>query len=158
MGAVDRTAIRSVAPGEHAVCEHILRALPAWFGIESSLVQYVADVQRYPTWLGVDSTTNEPLGVLTLHQHFPESAEIHCMAVLPDHHRRGVGRALIAFAESEVRSRGAEYLQVKTQGPSRPCEAYTRTRAFYRALGFAPLEEIHGLWPGNPCLVLVKRL
>jgi hypothetical protein len=23
-------------------------------------------------------------------------------------------------------------------------------------LGFQPLEEIHDLWPGNPCLIMIK--
>jgi hypothetical protein len=51
-----------------------------------------------------------------------------------------------------------EYLQVKTLGPSRPDPGYEATRRFYEASGFRPLEELHGLWPGNPCLLLVKRL
>jgi len=25
-------------------------------------------------------------------------------------------------------------------------------------MGFAPLEELPDLWPGNPCLILVKTL
>jgi len=32
------------------------------------------------------------------------------------------------------------------------------TAAVLIGLGFRPLEEIHGLWPGNPCLVMVKSL
>ena len=52
-----------------------------------------------------------------------------------------------------------EFLQVKTLGPSRPDEGYERTREFYAAMGFTPLEEIHGLWdPGNPCLIMIKHL
>jgi hypothetical protein len=51
-----------------------------------------------------------------------------------------------------------EYLQVKTLGPSWPDPGYERTRRFYEARGFVPLEEIHGLWEHNPCLILVKRL
>jgi hypothetical protein len=47
---------------------------------------------------------------------------------------------------------------VKTLGPSRPSEGYERTRRFYEARGFVALEEIHGLWEGNPCLLMVKRL
>jgi hypothetical protein len=54
---------------------------------------------------------------------------------------------------------GVEYLQVKTLGPSHPSRGYAATRRFYEALGFRPLEEIHGLWAeDNPCLLLVKRL
>ena len=57
-----------------------------------------------------------------------------------------------------LRARGVEYLQVKTLGPSDPDEGYARTRAFYEARGFVALEEIHGLWEHNPCLLMVKRL
>lgn len=47
-------------------------------------------------------------------------------------------------------------LQVKTLGARHPDEGYARTRAFYRAVGFLPLEETDDLWPGNPCLIMVK--
>jgi hypothetical protein len=61
--------------------------------------------------------------------------------------------------ESRLRSDGVEYLQVETLGPSRVSDGYARTRHFCEACGFAPLEEIHGLWDeGNPCLILVKHL
>ena len=60
--------------------------------------------------------------------------------------------------EAYLRDRGVEYLQVKTLGPSRPDAGYERTRGFYEARGFVPLEELHDLWDANPCLLLVKRL
>ena len=53
---------------------------------------------------------------------------------------------------------GVRLLQVKTLGPSDPDEGYRRTRRFYQAVGFEPLEELVGLWPGNPCLIMVKVL
>ena len=37
------------------VCEKILRALPDWFGIEESLVQYVKDADVMPTILAKDN-------------------------------------------------------------------------------------------------------
>jgi hypothetical protein len=62
-------------------------------------------------------------------------------------------------AEAWLRQRGVEYLQVKTLGPSHPDEGYARTRAFYFALGFRPLEEFEQLWDAdNPCLLMVKSL
>jgi len=43
--------------------------------------------------------------------------------------------------------------------PRDPDPGYARTRAFYAAMGFEPLEEIVQVWgPDNPCLLLVKRL
>jgi hypothetical protein len=50
-------------------------------------------------------------------------------------------------------------MQVKTLGPSRLDEHYAKTRAFYEAMGFRPLEEFKQIWDeNNPCLVMVKRL
>ncbi|MGE0480166.1 MAG: GNAT family N-acetyltransferase [Phycisphaerae bacterium] len=136
--------------------ERILRAVPDWFGIEDSLIQYARDVERFPTWIA--DAAGRAIGFVTLHRHFEHAAEIHCIAVVRSEHRRGVGAALIARAEAECRAWGVRFLQVKTLGPSRPCEFYDRTRAFYLAQGFTALEEFPTLWPGNPCLQLVKRL
>jgi GNAT superfamily N-acetyltransferase len=80
------------------------------------------------------------------------------MGVRRARHGQGLGTELLRAAEDYLRSRGVEYLQVKTLGPSDPYEYYERTRRFYEARGFVPLEEIHGLWEHNPCLILVKRL
>jgi ribosomal protein S18 acetylase RimI-like enzyme len=98
------------------------------------------------------------LGFLALKQHHPRSAEVYVMGVVPEAHQRGIGTALLAAAEESLRERGVEYLQVKTLGPSREDEGYAQTRRFYEARGFVPLEELPDLWPGNPCLLLVKRI
>ncbi len=137
--------------------ERILRRLPDWFGIEESLRMYVRDMHDLPTF--VAEVEGDGRAFLTLRQHTPHAAEIHVMAVDPEYHRRGLGRALVARAERWLAARGVEYLQVKTVGPSRDCPHYARTRAFYEAVGFRPLEEIPTLWnEANPCLIMVKRI
>ncbi len=80
------------------------------------------------------------------------------MGVRRARHGQGLGTALLTAAEAYLRARDVEYLQVKTLGPSYPDEGYARTRSFYVARGFVPLEELHDLWEHNPCLLLVKRL
>ncbi len=80
------------------------------------------------------------------------------MGVRRARHGQGIGTALLRAAEEYLSARGVEYLQVKTLGPSDPDAGYARTRAFYDARGFAPLEELHDLWEHNPCLLLVKHL
>jgi len=153
--------------------ERLLRALPQWFGIEASSAAYVEAARRLPAYLawpapGPSSASSAPAGpgegpgaagVLLLERHFPGAAEIHLIAVDPAYHRHGAGRALVAAAETGLIADGVEFLQVKTLGPSRPDEGYERTREFYAAMGFTPLEEIHGLWDqGNPCLIMIKHL
>jgi GNAT superfamily N-acetyltransferase len=73
-------------------------------------------------------------------------------------HRRGIGRALVGALEADLIAGGVELLQVKTLGPSLPDASYDQTRRFYLHMGFRPLEEIRDLWPGNPCLIMVKVL
>jgi hypothetical protein len=66
---------------------------------------------------------------------------------------------LVARVEAGLRAAGVALFQVKTFGPSGDSDEYERTRAFYEAYGFIPLEELLTLWsPGNPCLILVKPL
>ena len=139
------------------VCEKVLRALPEWFGIEESLVQYVKDAETMPTMLVKDG--DAAVGFLTIKKHFPESADIHCMGILPEYHRTGTGRKLIEALENHLRSEGVKMLQVKTVSADRKCPAYTKSRAFYKGVGFIPLEVFPTLWDeANPCLVLVKPL
>lgn len=137
--------------------ERLLRSLPAWFGIEESLEEYVADARTKPTYLAV-TPSGDVVGCLLTTRHFPGSAEMHLLAVDPGHHRRGIGRALVEVFEQDMARDGVRLLEVKTQGPSRPDEDYAATLAFYRAMGYEPLEEILDYWPDNPCLILVKPL
>ena len=134
------------------LCERVLRDLPEWFGIEEATAAYIRDVAELPTFgIGDDA-------ILSLKLHTPRAAEVYVMGVRRDRHRQGLGGALLDAAEAYLRARGVEYLQVKTLGPSDDDEGYAGTRAFYEARGFVPLEEIHGLWEHNPCLLLVKAL
>lgn len=155
-----------------ATVARLLRSLPEWFGIEAANAEYVAAARELPTYLawppggppsGVPGaagvSTTAPVGVLLARRHFPQSAEIHLMAVEPRLHRRGVGRALVRALEADLIAGGFELLQVKTLGPSHPDAGYARTRQFYSSLGFTPLEESQGPWgPENPCLIMVKVL
>jgi ribosomal protein S18 acetylase RimI-like enzyme len=142
---------------QSSVCVPILRMLPDWFGIEAAILDYEREIEHLPTFLA--KAGGQMLGFLSLKQHNPFSAEIHVMAVRPDVQRGGIGRALVEAAEVHARGLGAEYMQVKTLGPSRPDKGYARSRAFYEAMGFRPLEEFKKIWDeNNPCLVMVKRL
>ncbi|MFC1705874.1 GNAT family N-acetyltransferase [Planctomycetota bacterium] len=149
-------AIRPLTPGEADLCEHILRSLPDWFGIEEAIVQYRGDVETMETY--VAEVKGEVVGFLTLNNHNEHTAEIQVMAVRAESHGLGIGRALVEHAETLLRSRAVEYLEVKTLGPSRPNAHYERTGGFYLALGFLPLEE-NKLWgEKNPCLIMIKHL
>jgi ribosomal protein S18 acetylase RimI-like enzyme len=143
--------------GKRPACVPILRSLPEWFGIEESIINYSSEIDQSPTFLAIES--EQVIGFLSLKQHNPYSAEILVMGILPEAHRRGIGRALIHEAQGWLRKQDVEYLQVKTLGPSNSDANYAKTRAFYLKMGFRPLEEFNQIWDeNNPCLVLVKRI
>jgi predicted kinase/ribosomal protein S18 acetylase RimI-like enzyme len=159
---LDRVAAGSVQVrrqecGSGPICREVLGALPAWFGIEEAIDDYAAVADRSPT--EVASVGGKDVGFLTVVLHSPYAAEIHVMGVLPDYHRQGIGAELLRHAEESLAVDGVEYLQVKTLSANKEHDGYERTRAFYLASGFRPLEELPGLWgQENPALQMVKGL
>jgi GNAT superfamily N-acetyltransferase len=143
--------------GSGGACRRVLAELPRWFGIPTSVEDYVAKADAQPTV--VATLDGQDIGILTLVTHTPYAAEVYVMGVLPEHHRRGVGRAMLGLAETWLRARDIEYLQVKTLSPRHPDPGYVETRAFYLASGFRPLEEFPELWGADqPALQMVKAL
>jgi len=143
--------------GSGEICSAILGKLPQWFGIPTANADYAAAADRHPT---VVSTINgQPVGVLTTVQHSDAAAEVYVMVVLPEHHRRGVGVAMLTVAEQDLVERGITFLQVKTLAATHPDPGYVKTRAFYQANGFETLEVFPDLWDSDcPALQMVKHI
>ena len=143
--------------GKANACLLILRSLPEWFGIPAAVAQYASEIDRLPTFLALIS--GQVIGFLSLKQHNSYSAEVYVMGIQPGAHRQGIGQTLMLAAQDWLKTLSVEYLQVKTLGPSNSDPNYSRTRKFYEAMGFRPLEEFKQIWDEhNPCLVLIKRL
>lgn len=149
--------LRDQIAGSGPACRQILDALPAWFGIPESLEDYVSASDRFPT--AIASVEGKDVGILTWLVRTPFAAEVYVMGVLPELHRRGIGRQLLDHVENSLAIDGVEFLQVKTLSSSRPDEGYESTRAFYYSCGFRPLEEFPNLWSsGNPALQMIKKV
>ena len=137
------------------VCNDILRALPSWFGIEESIVDYVKAVEALPFYAAYIS--EKPVGFIAIKVHNDYTAEVYVMGVLQAYHRQGIGRKLITDCEDYCKSNKFEFLTVKTLDESRECEDYAKTRSFYLGMGFKPLEVFPLLWDeSNPCLFMAK--
>lgn len=148
-------SVRSLTAQDVSPCIAINRSLPDWFGLEEGLEEasiYLRDHMGL-----VAEADGDIVGYLTYAQLFSESTEISWMAVAKSHHRRGVGRMLIAVLEHELPA--ASLLSVKTLAASHPSPEYAITRSFYSALGFRQQMVFPDLWdPSNPCLLMVKVL
>lgn len=141
-----------------AAVRAILDALPDWFGIPEANEQYQRDAasEEFTSLLAVEA--DEAVGAALIRRHFPETAEVHLIAVAPSRRHDGIGSALIERIAHDLATDGCRLLTVHTVGPSFEHEPYAATRSFYRARGFLPLEEHDGLdWDG-PTLILVRVL
>ena len=142
-------------PYSQALCARLLALLPDWFGSAEVNAEYVADLAARSVFVarrgGVD------VGIMALTPTSAAASDIHLIAVHPDHHAQGIGAALIAAAQKAAKARGANFLTVKTLGPSLPNSAYAKTLAFYKRIGFEPLEEFIDFWGElYPMLLLIK--
>ena len=147
-----------VAERDPRAVRRILEELPDWFGDPDAINNYEAQAADHDFASLLAREGDHTVGVALVARHFPESAELHLIAVSPATHGRGVGRALTERACRDLAQDGTRYLTVHTVGPSFDHAGYAQTREFYRALNFTPLEEHSGLdWPG-PSLILVRRL
>jgi GNAT superfamily N-acetyltransferase len=149
--------IRRLRAADIAGCEAVLSSIPEWFGIEEANSAYIRDLETLPSYVATEG--GRIVGFLSARNHFAEAGEIHIIAVERSRHRRGIGKSLLEAAEADMRAAGCRLLQVKTLGPSDDDEGYRRTREFYIAQGFIPLEETDAFWgPENPALIMVKAL
>jgi GNAT superfamily N-acetyltransferase len=150
--------IRPLTPDDADACDAIVRGLPDWFGLESGIADCAAAV-RSQDGLAAELGDGRVGGFLTWVRHFPATGEITWMAVDAAEHRRGLGRALVDALAERLMLDGARLLLVKTLSERGDSEHYDRTRAFYLATGFLPLQEMPELWDAeNPALLLVRPL
>jgi ribosomal protein S18 acetylase RimI-like enzyme len=150
--------IRSLTLADAEACDEIIRALPDWFGLEVGIVDCAAAVRSQDGFVA-ERADGSVGGFLTWVRHFPETAEITWLAVAPEAHRQGLGRALVTALSERLTLEGARLLLVKTLSERGDSEHYDRTRAFYLATGFLPLQEMPDLWDEeNPALLLVRPL
>lgn len=149
--------ITLIKENEYIECEKILRNLPEWFGIESSIVNYVNDIKNMKSYIA--KINNEIAGFITLNFHNKYTSEIQVMAVTKEYHGQKIGSKLVKYVEEILRNEAFEYLEVKTLSDSHPDKNYEKTRGFYFSNGFRPIEEMKKLWgEGSPCLVMIKKL
>ena len=114
--------------------EALTARLPQWFGRPESNRHYAEQAEILEGW--VARRDGHDVGLLLVRRHAAVSAEIYWLGVEPDHHRAGVGRALVEQVEGQLGKEGVRYLFVMTLHPDDPYEPYQRTRRFYESMGF----------------------
>lgn len=139
-----------------AICKEILEALPQWFGMQESILEYIDLSMKLPLWADIEG--NEVRGFIVLKETSPYTAEVCVMGVKEPFHRCGIGRNLFGVMCEAAKQSGYEFMQVKTVQEGR-YDNYDLTNAFYRQLGFKELECFPTLWDAvNPCQIYVMAI
>ncbi|MDR0397388.1 MAG: GNAT family N-acetyltransferase [Oscillospiraceae bacterium] len=73
-----------------SIAASILNALPDWFGVTESRLNYINESGGLPMWAYYDG--GDAVGFISMRENSPYAAEIHVMGVLPDRHRPPVVR------------------------------------------------------------------
>ena len=120
--------------GNRRILETLTARLPEWFAQGESNRHYAEQAEILEAWVArIDGRAG---GLLLIKRHSPVSAEVYWLGVDPDHHRQGIGRALIGAVEHRLREEKIRFLFVMTLHPEDPYEPYRRTRLFYERMGF----------------------
>ncbi|MBI5306679.1 GNAT family N-acetyltransferase [Candidatus Wolfebacteria bacterium] len=102
---------------------------------------------------------NELIGFAVYKEINNEAIEMLWLGILRQYHRKGYGKILVERNLAEF-SKKYKVCKVKTISDSDDYEPYKKTRAFYRNLGFIPIETISPYpgWDNDPCQIFVKFL
>ncbi len=144
------------AEEKRKIARLILESLTDWFGIPEARENYILESTDE---IMVASFENDaPNGFLCLKETGRDTVELTVMGVLPEYHRKGIGRKLFEAAKQIAVEKSYSFLQVKTVQMGR-YEEYDRTNRFYLALGFKEFEVFPTLWDEcNPCQIYVMSL
>ncbi len=150
-------SVEQIKNNKGSFTRRILEALPDWFGIPDAVEDFVRTAEELTVFGCYEQ--GAPAGVISIKRHFPQTHEVHVLAVKRHLHGQGLGRALIECSAQWSKKQGASLLTVKTLGPSHSDPNYAGTRLFFEALRFMPLEEFKTLWQsGEPCLIMARVL
>ena len=139
------------------ICEEVILSLPNWFGLEDANKKYITNVANTDFYAAY--MFGKEVGFFSIISHFHQTSEIYVCGILSKYHRLGIGNKLLKFIEKDLKNKGVKFLTVKTLSSSHPDKSYAKTRKFYEAVEFVPLEEFKELWgKENPCLFMVKTL
>ncbi len=136
----------------------ILEKLPDWFGNKQAIDEYVEEAKELPYFAALNAE-GKCIGFFSVKIHYQHTGDIFVCGVLPEYQHNGIGKAVYYAAEDYFIQKGCKYVIVKTLSDTVDFEPYTKTRRFYKSIGFEPLITLTEMWDEeNPCLIMFKSL
>lgn len=138
------------------VCRDITATLPEWFGIPEANERYALGMRERISFGAV--IDEHCVGMITIEFPFHNNANIYWMGIEKKHIRKGVGIALLKYAEGFCQSQNCRSITVETLSPKEKDDNYLSTYQFYIKAGFQPLFELHTYGPEYLMVYLKKDI
>lgn len=134
----------------------ILEALSDWFEKPKARESYITESIDKIFFCAYEN--DKPVGFLYLKETGNATVELYVMGVLPEFHRKGIGRKLFQCSKKAASENDYLFIQVKTVQMGKYKE-YDNTNKFYLSLGFQEFEVFPTLWDEwNPCQIYIMNL
>ncbi len=128
--------VRQALPDDREAILEIANALhPEWF-TELGIEDIAKDLQIEQALVAVDDERVVGFVIYCVAKD-GKTAELSWIAVRPELHRRGIGRAMIEVLQAILTEQGILALEVSTVAPTIEREPYARTLNFYSAMDFS---------------------
>jgi len=89
--------------------------------------------------------------------HYNRTGDIYVCGIDPNYHGKGIGTILYKTIENYFIKNSCEYIIAKTLSELNSDKNYTKTRHFYKKMGFDELITLTEMWDeNNPCLIMIK--
>lgn len=146
--------VRPLKSGDASSCVEVVRSLPEWFSYPGALegIHDATSVQR--GFVALDQ--GQVVAFVATKPSYDESLEISYLAVAKQHRRSGLGRTLVREVARAASADGVATICLLTAGPAAKSPYYEQSVAFYLAMGFWRIKELHITeWGGAPSLIMV---
>lgn len=125
--------VRAKVPSDDAAVLDVARSLKRWF-TDQGIRDMTGALASHSGFVAV--SRDDVVGFVTWNEEAPGVASLSWMAVRESLQHQGIGTALLAELERDLRSRGYGTLEVSTVADTVAYEPYAETRRFYRSRGF----------------------
>ncbi len=154
--------IRPMTEEDRPAIIQMLRCMPEFKPIEVDTAEEILNSYlQNPTGSGYHVFVAETNSSITGYICFgpapltETSWDIYWLAVAPSGQRRGIGRALLAYAEERINRSGGRLALIETSSTPE----YERARRFYRSQGYKSACRIKDFYaPGDDKIIFQKRL
>ena len=161
-GSTMRPLVRPMVTKDKPAIMQILHSTPEFLPAEVVVAEELIDAYLEESWeSGYHTFVAETEGAVAGYICYGPTPltegtwDIYWMAVAPEKQGRGLGGALLSFAEDRIREDHGRLAFIETS--SKP--EYEKTRRFHRSQGYELVCQIDDFYaPGDAKLILRKRL